>query len=178
MIINIWLALRNDAHTAVKQRLNWNTETQGNYTGPVGDREIKIFRFMVHRAIVLAQFKKATISGNRWHLWNIVLKEPKDLLLKLQIELDYLETTYSTQFIIGGAWFFDGRQIGTQFVHDEDNNIIGVSGTPTYLLHPELINFMPDIITYDIDGNETSRTRPTKVSDVNLLQGQKERHFV
>ena len=99
------------------------------------------------------------------------------MLQKIQTALDNLVATYPNRVRIVGAWYWDGRQVGTQFVRDEDGNITGISGTPTYPLHSRTIEFMPDIVERDEDGNEVSRVRPTDLSDVNLLQGQQERHF-
>ena len=57
------------------------------------------------------------------------------------------------------------------------NEIIGVIGTPTYALDARMIEFMPDDVVYDLDGLEVSRSRPTVLSQVNVLIGQSERQF-
>ena len=159
MIVNVWLAIRDDAQGAVITRLNWDEETQGTYSGPVGDREHRIFKAMADRAEVQRLFEKASINSNLWNLWSVTFDETKSDLNEIADELDYLALTYPNQFIIGGAWFWDGRQ---------------VNGYPP---HPKLIEFMPDVVTYDENGNELSRTRPTVVSDVNVGLGQSPRTF-
>lgn len=177
MIVNPWLALRNDAQALMKTRLDWDEEIQGPYVGPVTDRQRKVFAAMVDRATVQRLFRIDNDGGRDWTLWNVYFNEAKDVLLKIQAELDQLAIDFSVQFRIGGAWHFDGRQVGTQFTFDVDGNITGVTGTPIYPFHSRLLELMPDIVTHDIDGNEISRVRPTDLSDVNRLQGQTVRNF-
>ena len=43
--------------------------------------------------------------------------------------------------------------------------------------HPNHIDLMPDDVTYDVDGNELTRARPTQVRDVHLYYGQAQRKF-
>ena len=90
MIVDIFLGLRQDAHDAVITRLDWDEESQGAYTGPVADRTAKLFRQMQDRAARLIQFAIANVGGNDWNLWLVAFDEEKDLLLKLQDELDAL----------------------------------------------------------------------------------------
>jgi hypothetical protein len=45
----------------------------------------------------------------------------------------------------------------------------GHTGTPTYSIHPQLIELMPDV--------DDIGTRPTELSDVNLISGQPPREF-
>jgi len=50
-------------------------------------------------------------------------------------------------------------------------------GSQVIPMHPSVIDYMPDIVTYDENGTELTRTRPTEVSDVNLGLGQSPREF-
>lgn len=63
---------------------------------------------------------------------------------------------------------------GTQEVPHFD---ITVEGTPVYPLHPQYMKIMPDDVTYDQDGNETSRTPAAAPKDVCLIAGQKPRRW-
>ncbi len=161
MIINAWLALRDDAQTAINAYLDWDEESQGEYDGPLGDLEQKIFRSMADRDVVQGLFKKATINSNQWNLWSVPFDKPVGVLLKAKDALDRLSDRYPLQFVIGGAWHWDGRQVGTQFTYDENGTVTGISGTPIYPLHPKLIEFMPDGV----------------LADVNLSAGQTPRQF-
>lgn len=175
MNINVFLALRSDAQQSVVTRLTWNEEVQGEYTGPVTDRQAKLFRYMADRETTQALFRNATIGAFKWTLWSVYfpLSLGSNVLQIIQDELDNLAVTYPTQFIIVGAWRWDGRQVGTRWNSDRTD----VTGTPTYPIHPRLIDLMPDEVTYDAEGNEVSRVRPTGLSDVNLLLGQSPRRF-
>lgn len=44
-------------------------------------------------------------------------------------------------------------------------------------LHPRIMEFLPDDVTYDQDGNEVSRVRPTEMKDVNLGMGWAHREW-
>ena len=55
--------------------------------------------------------------------------------------------------------------------------IVGTSGQAIFPLNAGILDFMPDIVTYDDNGNETSRVRPTVATDVNLGMGQTPRVF-
>ena len=166
MLVNVWLGIRDDAQTAINTCLDWDDSTE--YSGPVGDREKKIFKAMSDHAVVQRLFNKATINSTLWNLWTVYFDEPKDILIKVKNELDYLEATYPSQFVIAAAWHWDGRQVGTQY----DEGVI--TGTPTYPIHPKLIDFMPDVWNGD---DPATYSTATQLADVNLLAGQKPREF-
>lgn len=169
MIVNLWLAIRDDAQAQLLTRLTWDEESQGDYSGPVSNRHFKLFRAMADRANVQRLFRVDTDGVNDWTLWSVYFDFKVSVLLKIQDELDDLIVDYPDHVRIGGAWHFDGRQVGTQFTYDADGDITGVTGLPTYPLHARLIELMPDV--------DDIGTRPTESSDVNLLLGQKERRF-
>ncbi len=151
MIVNVWLALRDDAQSAIVTRLNWDEGSQGEYTGPVPDRTARLFQKMADRANVQRLFRVATLNSRQWTLWNVYFNEKVGVLQKVQDELDGLATDYPNQFIIAGAWHWNGDQV------------------PAYPPHPQLIELMPDV--------DDIGTRPVDLSDVNLLLGQSPRDF-
>lgn len=51
------------------------------------------------------------------------------------------------------------------------------SGAITHPVSADLIEYMPDIVTYDENGAETSRTRPTEPSQTHVIFGQGERQW-
>ena len=58
---------------------------------------------------------------------------------------------------IVGAWTQDGAQLGQTI--EEDGT---VTGTPTWpIMRSLLLRAMPDLVSYDENGNETGRQRPT-----------------
>ncbi len=71
-----------------------------------------------------------------------------------------------------GGWWFEGSQI-----LDVDGTQTGVIGDPVFPLHIRILEFIPDDVTYDVDGSELTRTRPLVPRDVNIGLGQTERQF-
>ena len=156
--INIWLAVRDDAQAIISTRLNWDEEVQGTYSGPVTDRQAKLFGYMHDRENTQRLFRVDSDTRD-WTIWNVYFDFPKDVLLKVKAELDQLMIDYPNHIKIVGAWKWDGIQIAD------------------YPPHTRLIEFMPDDITYDQNGTELTRTRPLVPRDVNLGMGQTERQF-
>ena len=160
--VNIWFGMRKTAAEVVKARLNWD---EGEYTSPVTDREYRLFKLMADQENVERLFKVASISGNDWILWSIGFDEPANVLQKVQDEIDALLLKYPTQVSIAGAWFWDGRQVGTQWNEDQTD----ITGAPTYTIPTtQLLKFMPDV-----EGLPA-----TVLADVNLSLGQSPRRFV
>lgn len=153
MIVNVWLALRDDAQALIKTRLTWDEETQGEYTGPITDRQFNVFRLMGDRSVVQSLFRK----DGSWTPWTLGFDSDGP---DARGEITQLIADFPGAIRIVGGWNFDS---GEQ-----------VTGFP---IHPRILEFLPDIVTFDIDGNETSRTRPTVPSDINLGLGQAPRQF-
>jgi hypothetical protein len=160
--VNVWLALRDDAQTAVINRLQCDRDPECVYDGPVTNRQARVFKAMTDRGTVQRLFKQQTAAGRVWTLWSVYFTEDRNTLLNAQIELDNLATTYPNQFRIAGAWWWDGRQIGTQW-GDPVGDCSATTGTPAYPMPPQLADFMPG-------------TDPT-LRDVNIWFGQSPRCF-
>ena len=227
-IINVWIAIRDDAQALIHERLTWDEESQGEYSGPVTDRQAKLFGYMADRDTTQRLFRTDSLA-RVWTLWSVYFDLPGNILQKVKAELDQLALDYPNHIKLIGAWHWDGRQVGTQYVYgpvtreiddpafnqpdipnpdyqpypDEPDfdpretipdptwvapdpwpqieettiEIIGTTGEPTYPIHARLLEFMPDTVTYDANGDETSRTRPTIPSDINLGLGQTPRLF-
>ena len=158
MTINVWLALRDDAQALIRARLSWDEETQGEYSGPITDRQHKLFKLM-HDLETTQKLFRVDAGARDWTIWNLYFDLPNNILLKVQNEIDALIVAFPNHIKIIGAWKWNGTQI------------------PAYPLHARILEFMPDIVTYDENGNETSRVRPTVPSDVNLGLGQTPRQF-
>lgn len=173
MNINIWILMSASVTNLIRTRLEWDEEQSGEYRGPIGRLEHGIFSTMAHFSNVERMFKRPTISGQKRHLFNLNFTSET----KAQEALDYLAANRAENFIIGGAWYWDGRQLGTEWEVDTDGDRTGTTGTPTYPLHLRLIDFMPDVVEHD-DGNVISTTPATVLTDVNRIQGQESRRFL
>ena len=158
MVINLWLAIRDDAQVLIKEHFDWDEEIQGVYTGPITERQYKLFKLMTDTNVVQRLFRLDNDGTNDWILWSLYFNYTVDILLKIQSELDNLIAAYPNHVKIIGAWDWRGNQIG-------------------YSIHPRILEFIPDTIIYDASGNEISRARPTIVKDMNLLFGQSPRTF-
>ena len=73
---------------------------------------------------------------------------------------------------------FDDRFVLRVTGDVEEEYVTGHIYDPTFPLHTRILEFMPDVIVYDAQGNEVSRARPTELSDVNLISGQAPRNFL
>ncbi len=164
MIPNIWLALRDDAQVLVVERLRWNVLTQGQYSGPITNRQARLFSYMADQDTTQRLFRVDNVGGHDWVAWNVYFNLPGNILQQARVELDQLIADYPNRVKVTGAWSFEtGEQIKQ-------------GGVPIYPLHPRLIEFMPDVVEA-VDRVETSRTRPTVLSDVILVAGQAPRDF-
>ena len=95
-----------------------------------------------------------------------------------QLIADWMTEFGLENVVIAGAWDFDtGLSWGLSHTYDEEGELSGVEGTALFPTHPLLMAFMPDIVTYDEEGMETSREAATILTDVNLMSGQAPRVF-
>lgn len=114
---NIWLGLRDDANTIVKDYLRHDEEADGPYTGPVTNRAGRFFRFMADQENVQKLFKAPTLGGNVWHLWSISFSDDQYTLQQIKDEIDWILATYPAQTSMVGAWKWTGEQYGTEHVY-------------------------------------------------------------
>ena len=159
--VNIWLRLRGDLQSDVIDRLQWDTPTQGPYSGPITERECYLFGTMADRKSAQPPFLQPTIEGNPWVLWSLSLPHSIEYVTA---ELDQLTADQVGKVVVEGAWHRDGTQYVT-------------SSTPASPIYPistaSLLRFMPPV--YDVDDDEFSPA--TELVDVNLLAGQSPRSF-
>ena len=96
-------------------------------------------------------FRKDISGGKEWTMRNVYVEEVdgwQGILLG----------GYPTTRLLG-AWRKDG-ELATEEVHDR------------------ILEFLPDNVTYDEDGNEVSRSRPIAFTDVNLGMGWEPRELI
>ena len=138
--VNVWVAISATATRAIKKALD--TE---NYTGPVSATEIRIFRAMLDRDVVQGKLKTQALNGKKWYLFSLNFVAST----KAKQALDYLAANRAGNFVILGAWKWNGQQVTK------------TNGPIMYPLHPKLVGFMP----------------ANKLVDIQLLQGQQPRRF-
>lgn len=156
MTVNVWLAVRDDAQALIVERLRWDIESQGAYTGPVTDRQARLFGYMADQDTTQRLFKTRTAAGRVWTLWNLYFNLPGNILQIVKDELDQLAVDYPNHIVIAGAWRWNGEQV------------------PGYPPHAQLLKFMPDVW----NGDDPPTYSPaTELTDVNLLLGQSPRVF-
>ena len=209
--VELMLALRDDAQALIIERLKWNEEEDGEYTGPVSNRTYRLFGYMQNFTQRQKLFKTVTAGGRVYTAWSFMFTGDSTILQKVKDELDALVAAYPNHvFVLGAFIFVPGdimcRQVGTQLVIDtrivektwsvlnpdyqpdpaepnfDDRYVIqvtgdvgeeyvsGHTGTPTYPLHPRLIDFMPDVGEPPVPA--------TALADVNLLMGQPPRNYI
>lgn len=177
MFANVWIAIREEAQAAIIERLRWDDELE--YTGPVTDREHRLFRYMADQDTVQKLFKTSTAGGKVWTLWSVNFTES---LPKVKIELDQLLADRPNHVAILGAWRHNGSQHGMEPVYStrtvdgiEETYVSGYGGTATYPVNQtQLLKFMPDVWNGD---EPPTYTAATQITDVNIMAGQALRDF-
>lgn len=165
MKLNLWLGITATAKSQLAQYLDAEDETI-----PTNRLQaVRIFRRMADRAVVEKLFRTPTIQGTVWHLYSVSFDLDREGVAAASDAITYLETEYPSHFAVAGAWHWDGRQVGTQWVDDVGG---ATTGTPTYPLNTtQLLKFMPLVVT------EGGLEEPSTLTDVNLIQGQSPRRF-
>ena len=174
MRYNLWVVLKDTARSAINTRLQWD-DSQGEYTGPVGDKAARIFERMVDRAGVQGMFKVPNIGGSDYYLYSLY---SSDGFQKIQDAIAYLTTSYPAQFFVPHTpWDEDGLPVGFTWndpvSEDDPPHSNGITGTPLYDTHAKLMELMPDVD--DGLGGFTTALLP---HNVNLRLGQKPRIFI
>lgn len=157
-MINLWLALREDAVTAIAGWANLTPDQQ-----------------LIREAVeshpdtehISVSTKRDTFGGKQWELFSIYA----DDITAFMVAVEALFPTPNNALVLG-AWQWDGLQLGTS--RDDNGDVIG---EPLYPPHPRTKNFMPDKVSYDADEVETGRTAATGPKQVNLMAGQEPRNF-
>lgn len=173
MIVNVWLVLRANAQALIVTRLNWDESVDGVYSGPVPDRAFRLFRLMADWEVVQAIFRIDTDGANDWHLWNVYFNKPKDILLKIRDEIDWLLANFPNQTRVGGAWHFDSRQVGTQFVFGDVTRDVDIDDPDFVQPDPENPIPVPQITiqvtTTEIVGTSGTPTYPLHARALELM---------
>ena len=161
MNVNVWIGLSQaarDAYLAYKQ----------GETTVMDETTYKILDRMADHAVVEPMFKTVAAAGKNYRLFSVNL----DGSAKAKTAIDYINDKWGNHIIIGGVWWWDGRQVGTDWIMDAEGVPTGeVTGTPLYPINPNLYKFMPD--TYDMTDPENPVAIPASsnadLTDVNIV---------
>lgn len=183
---NCWLSTPQvflDEYRAMNQALT--AEPPEIYTGPMDMRTYEIVRDTVQdpSGAVERQYNSVTEGPEQPYKMFSMWQEGEQ---QVKQDIDYLlALTWTTLRALGSWWNDTGIQGGMQpaVIVDPDNPPDPPdppTGTPFYPIPNNAYLFMPDVVVYDEDGNEVSRTPATSnadLRDINLLQGQVPRDF-
>ena len=151
MILNLWLAFDDLANSEAK-----TPDADGNLHPAVKG---------LGELTTPDLFRVWDAGGPRSYILWSVYAEVDNADEALIIRNSYLAMFPGKLRTVGGWWFDSGEQV----LLDD--------GSIAFPLIVSLLEFMPDIVEYDTDGNETARTRPLVASDVNMGLGQAPRQF-
>jgi len=90
MKVELMLALREDAQAVIIERLKWDEETDGEYTGPVDNRTYLLLSYMQDFTQRQKLFKSPTIGGDVYTAWSFMFDDSGDILQLVQDQIDYL----------------------------------------------------------------------------------------
>lgn len=173
---NCWLSMSQTLINDYKERRAIEDEG-GEYTGRIDDTSWEIMtRITADATAIERQYKPVQVQGETYKCFSVWSDDKS-----LKNSIDFLYDTWGNEARPLGSWWNDtGIQGGQQPVYDDDGNLIDISGTPIYPIPNNCYLFMPDIVTYDEDGNEIGRELAQSnddLRDVNLLLGQVPRIF-
>jgi len=134
--------------------------------------------------------KKVTVAGTTYIIIDFYFppitvgstKDPVEDDPRLLWLERFKELLPGKEFVLG-AWDRTGAQYGTKIIpptYDENGDEVTgetIEGTPVYPIHARLLDVMPDDVTYDENGNETSRTAATAPKQVHKILGWKDRRW-
>ena len=177
---NAWLSANQDVLDEYRNRKQIE-DAGGTYTypddGPMDDETYRIFGESKGDDAVVERLFKPVVNGPdtfKLFSYNTTDTGFKD-------DIDYLELTWGNDVQCQASWWYDsGIQGGMQPPVDPDTDPTP-TGTPFYPIRNNLFLFMPDIVEYDENGDEISRTPASSnadLRDINLLGGQVTRDFV
>lgn len=110
-------------------------------------------------------FRKDNPNGPRdYELWSLYYDvETAQEVGKIR---DKLHDEFTGQIRTIGAWWWDGREVGTEWVDEVGGE---TREQPLFPQHNNILEFVPDTDEFG--------TRPTALADVNLGLGQTPRRF-
>ncbi len=168
--VNVWIVVTDNVWKTIKERIN-----DDDYDGELVNA-VRAIRMQADPIGSSRSFRKPTLANKKRKLISINFpKGSRSTIIKEALAL--LDTELGNKFQVAGAWWWDGRQVGTKWVNDEDHSE-GVKGSPLYPTNPtQLVKFMPDVVVDNSDPENPVYGPATELTDVNLTQGQAKRQF-
>ena len=174
MSISSWVMLGPTVHAAYKNR----QRDPENYNGPCDDRSYAILNTFYDNETVQDMYKVKGSGNNAFVVYGLNF----DTLEQAESDILYLNDEWpKPQVATYGAWDIEtGLQVGIKYDYNEEGEIVGTTGTPTYPIPSDCYKIMPDLVVYDESGDEISRTPASSNSDlrdINIVAGQSPRIF-
>lgn len=149
-MMNLWLALRDDAEAELA---TWRASPEALTADQTHIKNALLSHPDLQH--IEASTKRMPDAATSWGMYSIYMSGESTALATLDTWL----ATYAGKSFVCGAWQWDGTRL------------------EQYPIDPRTTEFMPDDITYDQNGAETSRTAATGPKQVNLMAGQAPRIF-
>jgi len=159
--LNMWVLVSNEIITEYQSYLS----DPENYDGNLTDAVIEALSVNHDGMTVTQMFNSVTKNGKTYSMFSIY----PDADRVTPEAVAAMQTALGDNFEILGVWTMTGMQFGTSI--DEEDALVG---TPTYPIPADAYLCMPDVVTYDEDGNEVSRIPATSnadLRDINFLAG-------
>jgi len=174
--VDLFIAFSDQAVTEFKARRD-----DPDYSGPMDDRTYQVMSRMHDLDNRQRLFKTTTLAGKTYNLFSMIitgnLQAAKDAV-------DDVTAEWPTHIVAIGAWWFDtGLQVGTEGVYDEDGNLTGITGTPTYPIHAQTWRLLTDNFDgYDGSGDPIytplTSNADIRPETINRCLGQADRRFI
>lgn len=134
--VNIWMAVSAQATNEYKSK----DELGDAYGGPMDDTTFSILSKLADKSTLDKFYTTPTIGGKIYSIFSLYIEGTA----KLATAIDYITTEWPTHIVILGAWWMDGRLVGTDWVLDVNGNPTGeITGTPTYPVHDQTWRIIP-----------------------------------
>lgn len=166
-MINLWVLIS----TNLIQEFQAQQADPENYTGVLTEKAIAAMSSCPDGVTVQQLFSNVQKNGKTFLVFSVYVREDQ----LDDATMSELYTNFADDFEILGAWTPGGNQFGTSY--DENGELVGDAAYP---IPADAYLIMHDAVTYDENGNETSRIPASSnadLRDINLLAGQAPRQF-
>ena len=97
--INVWIALREDAHADMDARLKHDEERDGGYNGPITSELAKTFQSMQDRSVIQSLFRQDPFGVRVWTLYSLYFEDDEVML-----GVAKLRQEFTNRLKVIGAW--------------------------------------------------------------------------
>ncbi len=118
MNVNVWLGIRDDpiggGLSALGEAKAYVADPEG-YSGPITPYHGTTLLYMANIAERLKFWRAPTLGGQRWTIWSLDIDDATVPLATARERIEALVTDFPNHIVIAAAWWWDGRQVGTQW---------------------------------------------------------------